>query len=527
MLKAVAAPVVAAIGAAGGRVVQDGTGTPMVRAVIAKTALPALEALAEVDEIALDSPMEPAHAVAMACETTSPTPTCNGWLGTLRVPSAHTLSLGTGEKICVKEQQMPDDFSKLSGIDGIASLYPDTSNHIRKSVANIRNEDIPLSGPGPWNCVAPGARIYVANWSGYTATGGVNKWCRDNGVRYLNHSWGANSYANGPQSNTDREHDWMAKNSPFILVLGAAGNWDEPEVGSSGCRVGIETTCHVINRGLNGLVVGGIHEYNTGTDYTDDSVVEAHTTWRNYDTLHDDYELPNTAAMARGNSVTGINYSGTSSATAQTTGVAALVGARDTLRFDPWPEMKRAVILATATQRVNTPIATNLPFAQDGKIGVGAVDAYNAVQLADPNVYYSPNTSTATIGRYAMTLSFSTDFDSNGWSTKRWRAFITGTAAKRLRVVVAWDGSPTCDSNGVNCNTANPLDGDIDLHVWKTSSSTFDTPPGDPACSSMSWDSSYEFCDIPVVGGETYVIVPKKLSNNASSTYFGIAWFQY
>lgn len=163
--------------------------------------------------------------------------------------------------------------------------------------------------------------------------------------------------------------------------------------------------------------------------------------------------------------------------------------------------------------------------AGDAATGVGMVDAFQAAHLRGADSWTAPNTVSNIRGRFGMTLNFATDFDTSGWGKKMWRAHIPGTANQRLRVVIAWDGTATCSSS-TSC-TGSVLDADLDLHVWKTSSDAFTRPPGMPTCSSSSWDSSYEVCDIPVIGGEDYLIAPSIGTKNAGATYFGIAWYTY
>lgn len=94
---------------------------------------------------------------------------------------------------------------------------------------------------------------------------------------------------------------------------------------------------------------------------------------------------------------------------------------------------------------------------------------------------------------------------------------MTGTG--RLRAAIAWDATASCDSNGVSC-TASTLDADLDLMVYRDQD-------GALVCSSTTWDSSYEVCDLPVIAGETYTLKVVKHATPAASTYFGIAWYNY
>jgi len=488
-------------------VTEDGSTGPLIRATIPVEVLPQIEALPEVGSIRLDDPV----GRGTSCGDTN---TCTTWKGTMRLADAHKyFSTGSSEKICVKEGGQPDSYARLSRVL-LASPSGPVDPHIRGTIGTIKNTD--TVGP-PYNSVAPSSSIYIANWGNFTATGGVDKWCRDNSVRYMNFSWTFSDGSPGGQSNADMWHDWMAKRRPYILVVASAGNNGDPAC----------PNCVVQNRGYNGLVVGGMNDHET-TSISDDTY-DPYTGWKNFTTPHNDYELPNVVAPSYGNSVTeNYTHNASSAATPMVTGVAALAGARDPATFDDWPEMKRAVVMATATQRMDQGFIARLPLSGgDGHVGAGSVDAFQAAQLGEPSAWTAPNSTSNIRGRYGLTLDFNTDFDAaTRYSTKRWEAHIPGSGSGRLRVVIAWDASPTCGSLGETC-TRGALDGDIDLYVWKTSSSGFSIPPGVPTCTSTSYDSSYEICDFPAVGGENYVIVPKKITSNASNTYFGIAWYYY
>ena len=99
---------------------------------------------------------------------------------------------------------------------------------------------------------------------------------------------------------------------------------------------------------------------------------------------------------------------------------------------------------------------------------------------------------------------------------------IVTNSSGRLRVVVAWDATAqACDNNGGDCLN-DVLDADIDLRISKSVGSSWQV-----ACSSASYDSSWELCDIPVNSGDVYKVELLKYTTNSAGTYLGIAWNNY
>jgi hypothetical protein len=113
---------------------------------------------------------------------------------------------------------------------------------------------------------------------------------------------------------------------------------------------------------------------------------------------------------------------------------------------------------------------------------------------------------------------FSTDFP-NGYAT----AYnITTDRNGRLRVVIAWDASPqACQSDGSDCQGI-ALDGDLDLRLSKFSGGAWQL-----VCTSASFDSSWELCDVAVNSAEQYKAEVRLISPISSGTYLGIAWNTY
>jgi hypothetical protein len=93
----------------------------------------------------------------------------------------------------------------------------------------------------------------------------------------------------------------------------------------------------------------------------------------------------------------------------------------------------------------------------------------------------------------------------------------------RLRVVIAWDATAQqCDPLFAGACQADVLDGDLDLWVSKWTGSGWQQ-----VCTSSSWDSSWELCDIAVGINEQYKAEIFKASANSAGTFVGIAWNNY
>ncbi len=472
-------------------------GGPMLRAKLSPAQVRALEPLPQVVTLGTDS--YPGKALS------SPWATNSQWAPTIRLAEAHAITTGSGQRVCIKEESRPDTTTNLviaatANTGGIAI----SSSHTRGMAGIIRNTDVAVA---PWHSVAPSASVYIANWYGYTGgAGGVTQWCRDNSANVLNYSYtvappSSDGYA---PTATDWLHDWLAKNSPYILVVASAGT--------------IGSYDYVYNRGYNGLVVGSALDQNTA-DRSDD-LADPNTTWRNPVTAHNDHELPHVIAPGNGAAVAGIEVSGSSAATAMVSGTAALLSSGS---LNGWPEAKRAIIIATATGRADQGLISTVPGAGDRRIGAGEIDAYQAADLGQA-VYAAAPSAVAAKGHAAMTADFASSFGADGYLTTKWKAHADYSG--RLRVVIAWDATAVCPSGTGAACTSETIDADFDLHLYKKTDGTW-TPDGTFACGSSSWDSAWELCDIPVLAGEDYLIAVRKYSTTGTYTYLGVAWYLY
>jgi hypothetical protein len=85
-----------------------------------------------------------------------------------------------------------------------------------------------------------------------------------------------------------------------------------------------------------------------------------------------------------------------------------------------------------------------------------------------------------------------------------------------LRVVIAWDATTNCAGAGGSCTTDVP-DADLDLYVYKKNGNNWNAN-GKLSCSSTTFDSTWEACELSVRAGEDYLIAVNKFSANATYT---------
>lgn len=483
-IKAIAArePIRAEVVRRGLRVLEEGGSAPMLRALVPAREVRELAFLPEV--VALGSDDYPGRPLSNAYYTND------------RASLAQTVSTGSGRAVCLIEAGRPDDMSQME-IAGIASPSGATSSHIRMTSGIVRNTGTVE--------MAPAASVFVGNWDQYVGTPSaptVHEWCTSKGATTINFSWAFATGAPEGLNSVDMQEDYFAKLWPYPLYVPAAGNY--------GCNAGYDT---VINRGFNALVVGGSDDKGTVT-IGDDTIYNC-SSWRNPVSTHNDRELPYMVAPAVNIDSAGITGTGTSFAAPQAAGTMALVEARNS-SFGPWPEMKRALMLAASWRNVDGGGLGGLP-SGDMKDGMGALDSSQAVMIADPVNYRYPNSAAAMTGYGNAYLNFATDF-TNGVSNAKWNLQPLSYGGK-MRAAVAWDGSATCTTSGLSCS-ADTLDADLDLEV-------IDTTTNATACVSGSYDSSWEGCDFVATAGHQYRAQLRKYGTNATSTYLGIAWTVY
>jgi hypothetical protein len=487
-LNAAATPIRALLGAHRADIAEDGSGSPYIRANVPVRAVKLLARLPQVGAVGLS-------AASYVYDTSY------SWYGTIQADAAHMYSTGAGVGICLLDEGRPRDFEmpRLSVTIQDPSS-PITSGHTSEMAGIIKSLDWPV------NCMAPDATVYVANGDR------AELWCQSHTtlVMDFNRRLNSNESTVIPCAD-DWKKDWLALQYPYPVIVATSGNYD-PLNDPFPMNV-------VMNRFYNGLVVGA--SYDRETPARIDNVTCPSASWTNFQTNHNDFELPN--LVATGSGVEAVGRPGpdwtscsTCPAASQVAGIAALVIARDLATFAEWPEMSRAVLLASATGRLDASDLANLPATWDQHVGAGEASASKAVNLARPDCWFAGDGLNKLFARSGRIVE-PVDFDANGVLKN---TFTTGpmlTSGRRLRAVITWDAIPAgCNSNGDNC-TGSTLYDDLNLQVLDN---------GVVAVSSTSFDSSWEMVDIPVTLGHDYTLRVLKGTANWY-TYLGIAWLVY
>lgn len=505
-----AAPILSAIRAAGGQVAEDGAGTPLIRAVVRASRVGDLSADANVDVVDVDEAPRPALGDGS-----------NAWHYTDRFHVARQTTTASGVPVCVYDAGPP--LSIHLPYLRVAEVAPSTApptDHPGYVASFISNQNPAATSP------TDSALVYITSTSGaYIPSPGapnVWSWCfapsRD--VRIINASLGSEGAADGVTVTglPSRQYDFVAKNSPWPLIVLIAGNGNG----------------YVENRSYNTIIVGGSN-FHGDDNIANDTLYGTPTSWlgsgwRNPPSPQGDRELPHMVAPACSSGGTGdiglkahvyippgsSGQCGTSYAAPQVTSAAMMMHARDP-GFKSWPEMSRAVLLATSVHNVDGGAfgALGSLGAGDLKDGVGALQAAWAVDLANPSNWRYPSTPGASKGRYKSSLTFATDFPSGYGPSFNVSIAVTG----RLRAALAWDSTASgCPPDGYGC-TSDILDGDLDLELYDGSNNLI--------YFSNSWDNSWEAIDLPVTAGETYRLQIRLVSQATTHTYAGIAWYNY
>ena len=381
---------------------------------------------------------------------------------------------------------------------------------------------------------------YILSYGGTNPGMGTFEFCFDNGptpVANMSMSFDDVNYSGDAPSETETDFytDFLAtKRAPFPLYVMSAGN-------SAGFPETVPTPW-VQNRGYNSLIVGASDD--RGSPNIFDSTIAWFSSWVNPPRTHGDYELPNLVApgigiasanmfdipdMLDSSPRTGCpsNLSGTSFSAPQATGVASLVFNTDPSSFYGFPEMLKAVLMASTSVSVDGAGFTSLSSSPspDRKDGVGVLDAQAAIALGSSSYRSCPGCEAMPRGRWAGTFDLVNGFDSNGYSTQQWNLVADRTG--RMKVIGTWTGFPLpCNFSDPIAGTyfpqycnSNELDADLDLVVWNLTAGTW--------CVSGSWDSSWEGCDMQVTNGDRLTVKMFLSAAYNSSTVLAVAWNNY
>lgn len=411
------------------------------------------------------------------------TPLASSWHATDKAGCSQCNG-GSGVKVCFVEYYRPDNESTLS----ISDHYVDppdgyTSWHSRYVAGFVRSTA--STGGG----AAASSTNYFGNYGGGDGEGGAMYWCAGKGAKV----WSLTSSTTAAE---DRLYDYWAKHSPYPLIAGSAGN-----SGSNGVPT---------SKGYNVLCVGGSDDKGDSTRSNDTIYIS--TSSKNPDTTHDDRELPVIVAPAVSVTSAGITGTGTSAAAPQVAAAAAQLQSLNS-SLGSWPEVQRAILMATADENVDGPVLS-LTDTTDDRDGAGAVNIELALSMAGSSYKKNGGNTACQAGHDYGTMNFSSDFTNNYYNEVYKAKFPF--SGMRMRVVLAWDSTASCtDSSDPSSCTSDNLDGDLDLYV---------STGGRWVATSASWDNSYEFVEFNVQANVEYEIRVYKSSSTASSTYFGLAW---
>lgn len=295
------------------------------------------------------------------------------------------------------------------------------------------------------------------------------------------------------------DFDLRAKSAPFPLFILAAGN---------------DGSC-VRNVTFNGLVVGGTTH---STSERVPSVMWPSSNWQNPTVAspHADRELPHLVAPACPTDITS-DGCGTSDATAQVSGVVArLRSTPEAAGFDGWPEVFRAVTMATADLNVEGQeyFSRSFETEPDIKDGVGLLHAKRALDVmlaSDVDPVQNPNL----IGGVKNLTFFASNPAFQDFAVK-------ATGAVKFRIALAFNAAPNV------AQKTYVLDSDIDLFLMAGGLSVTCAHPGSgERPSSTSFDNTHEFlaCTVqnPPADG-LYTIRVQRGTMATSVAWAGLAW---
>ena len=456
--------------------------TPMKRAPVAFARLTASQIVA----------LAKAEPIARLSWWTPPVPQWTTYVST--VGANATGYTGAGSAVCVIEQDLYNSSTDISPDAVDCGTDSGTESH-GNVVAGVVNANVSPFG------TAPDSTMYYAHWDGCYANAAPSyDWCMDQWSNVWNFSHSCSA--------TDRYlFDYWTKQNPYPLMVLAAGN-DGPAAVDCGSNCGggsiPETTCTA----FSALIVGGSNDCNT-TGRTDDEIFCPE---RSTDT-DTDRETPYVVAPAQNITAAGYTQSGTSFAAPAVAGIAAqLIDVNPTL-MQPWPELMRAVIIATANENVHGGRMTALGSATDHRDGAGEVNALFATDLADSANKKDGNNTACEKGYDMATLNTSSPTEGNYYSEQY--KIKTTASGKKARVVVVWDGTATCSDPAAGTCSGSSMDADIDIEVSDGTTTYY----------SESASNTYEFLEFTATQNVEWTIKIKVYDWFNSSTFMAVAWY--
>jgi hypothetical protein len=398
--------------------------------------------------------------------------------------------IGTGVKVAVVE--VPDtETATGAGIyfghsylaDGIycnPSASPLVGKHATEVAGIIASTNTTYRG------VAYGVpALLSANTNGTDADViKCTEWAIDQGATVLNYSFGFDSGSN-QFAGLDRYVDYVIRNRSVTIVK-SAGNSSTPQIPVTSP-----------GKGYNVLTVGNYNDVNTASN--SDDVMSSTSVYGDPYSVYSDREKPEVVAPGVSINTTCISSttciapdSGTSFAAPHVAGCAALLMQRNSLLGD-WPESIRAVLMASAV--VNIEGATRLSEID----GAGAIECDSADDIVSGAAGGEMHEA-VTISSFPRDITFS------------------ATAGQTVRVVIAWDSTPSQPVTAGTTPASDPLNADLDLTVY--------SPNITVVASSNSHDNSYEIVEFTAATTGVYTARISAPRFDGASEYLGFAWWR-
>jgi subtilisin family serine protease len=294
------------------------------------------------------------------------------------------------------------------------------------------------------------------------------------GARVLNHSY--YSSKSGNLDDMARYLDHVVY-TDYCTVVAAAGNHTAEYVNAPALA-------------YNVIAVGGINDQNT-PHWSDDVMwTDIAGGGSSHKNPQDGREKPEVVAVASSVTSTSIppsfwTLTGTSYAAPQVSGLAALILDRDPFLGDYWPEVVKAIIMASAVHNIEGSSRLS------DRDGAGAIDAALADAVAD-NVWW--------------------EIDNLDPEPRQQEYPLEPDLGAFVRVVIAWPSH----TDGGHPPGSDDLKSDLDLYV--------NDPDGNQIASSNSIQNNFEIVEFMAHRSGTYHIIVDKWRFDARLEYLGIAW---
>ena len=308
-----------------------------------------------------------------------------------------------------------------------------------------------------------------------------------------------NFWGNPSQINwIDRAFDYLARfsgNGKTIVAASGDNHVHDGTIGSPGT-------------GWNVLTVGAYDDHNTA-DWSDDTMW-SDSSYVNPTSPNSDREKPE--VVASGVSITAIvNYAldtspGTSHTAPQVAGLAALLINRN-YELQAWPEVLRAIIMASATHNIEGPTIIDR-YHGDLRDGAGAINADEADKVAQ--VRGDSGSDCNSSCWWSDSISQSDTLFPVG-SEKNMHTFNASTGTL-VRVAIAWWANADTQANNYSFDR---LDTNLDLKIYN--------PDGSLKAVSTSYDNNYEMVEFVAMQPGQYQIAIKKQWMDEFSNYLGTA----